>query len=85
MSTPESGLNMDWRRFERILDDAHGMGVNEVAFSGGEPLLWGYIEDGISRSLEYGIHTILYTTGNAPGAEKILRNLYNIRSIMLNG
>lgn len=76
MSTPESGLNMDWATFERILDEAHGIGVNEVAFSGGEPLLWKNIEDAISRSLKYGIHTILYTTGNAPHAEKMMRNLY---------
>ena len=64
MSTPESGLNMDWATFERILDEANCMGVNEIAFSGGEPLLWHDIENAILRSLEYGIHTLLYTTGN---------------------
>jgi pyruvate-formate lyase-activating enzyme len=68
---------MDWPTFERILDEAGGMGVNEVAFSGGEPLLWDYIEDGVSRSLEKGIHTILYTTGNVPNAENILQNLHS--------
>lgn len=34
-----------------------------------------HIEDGVSRSLEYGIRAILYTTGNAPNAENILRRL----------
>jgi radical SAM protein with 4Fe4S-binding SPASM domain len=77
MSTTKSGLNMDWPIFQRILDEANDMGVNEVAFSGGEPLLWDHIEDGISKSLGYGIHSILYTTGNAPGAENILRNLHS--------
>ena len=77
MSTQKSGLNMDWPGFKRILDEAYSMGVNEVAFSGGEPLLWNYIEDGVSRSLKYGIHTILYTTGNVPDAENILRRLYS--------
>ena len=76
MSTSKSGLKMDWPIFEKILDEAYRMGVNEVAFSGGEPLLWDYIEDGISKSLKYRIRTVLYTTGNAPGAEHILRNLH---------
>lgn len=77
MSTQESGLNMDWPGFTRILDEAYSMGVNEVAFSGGEPLLWDHIEDGVSRSLEYGIHTVLYTTGNVPDAENMLRRFHS--------
>lgn len=77
MSKAESGLNMDWATFERILDEANGMGVNEIAFSGGEPLLWKGIEDAISKSLKYGIQTILYTTGNVPDAENMMRNLYS--------
>ena len=78
MSKVESGLSMDWPTSERILDEAYEMGANEVAFSGGEPLLWEYIENGISKSVENGFHTILYTTGNAPDTEKILENLQTI-------
>ena len=74
----KEGLNCPiGHRHTRCEAKANGMGVNEVAFSGGEPLLWDYIEDGISKSLEYGIDTILYTTGNAPDAENILRNLHS--------
>ena len=69
---------MDWPTFNRILDEANSLGVNEIAFSGGEPLLWGNIEKAISRSLELGIHTILYTTGNAPNAEMLMGNLHVI-------
>jgi len=76
MSTAKSNLVMDWYTFKRILDEAHSMGVNKIAFSGGEPLLWKYIEDGVSKSSKYGIHTILYTTCNVPDNEKMMRNLY---------
>ena len=69
---------MDWRTFSRVLDEAKELGVNEIAFSGGEPLLWDCIEDAISALLNSGIHTILYTTGNAPDAEMMMRKLHAI-------
>jgi radical SAM protein with 4Fe4S-binding SPASM domain len=68
---------MDWIVFKRILDEASKMGVNEVSFSGGEPLLWEHIVDGVTRTLKYGINTILYTSGNAPNSENILLNLHS--------
>jgi len=77
-SRPDSGLSMDLVTYERILDEAYDMGVKLAVFSGGEPLLWDYIDKAISRSLEYGIETILYTTGNVTNAEKRLRELYSI-------
>lgn len=69
---------MDWPTFSRVLDEAKELGVNEIAFSGGEPLLWDYIEDAISASLSLGIHTILYTTGNALNAEMMVRKFHAI-------
>jgi radical SAM protein with 4Fe4S-binding SPASM domain len=75
ISRPESGRSMDWPTFIRVLDEADGLGVSEIAFSGGEPLLWVNIEDAISASLSHGIRTTLYTTGNAPNAKVVMRNL----------
>lgn len=78
ISMPESGKQMDWRTFSRVLDEANELGVYEIAFSGGEPLLWEHIKDAISATLKHGIHAILYTTGNAPDAENMMRKLYDI-------
>ena len=69
---------MDWSTFCRVLDEAINLGANEIAFSGGEPLLWENIEGAVSRSSKHGIRTILYTTGNVPNAEMMIRNLHNI-------
>ncbi|CAB1059156.1 hypothetical protein D1BOALGB6SA_3914 [Olavius sp. associated proteobacterium Delta 1] len=78
ISRAESGKNMDWPTFIRVLDEAKELGVNEIAFSGGEPLLWDNIEDAVAASLSLGVHTILYTTGNAPNAEMMMRKLHAI-------
>jgi len=68
---------MDFVIFERILNEANSMGVKKVAFSGGEPLLWNDIAGAISKTLEYDIHTTLYTTGNVSNAKKMMLNLHS--------
>jgi len=78
MSRLDSGKRMDWPTFSRVLSEAVELGVNEVAFSGGEPLLWNNVEDAISSSLNLGINTILYTTGNAPNAETMMKRIHDI-------
>jgi radical SAM protein with 4Fe4S-binding SPASM domain len=42
------------------------MGVEEVAFSGGEPLIWRPINDLIHHTSKSGIRVVLYTSGNVP-------------------
>ncbi len=73
-----SDKTMDWVRFNRVLNEAKDLGLNKVAFSGGEPLLWSHIEDATSASINLGINTILYTTGNAPNAEVIIKKLHDV-------
>jgi radical SAM protein with 4Fe4S-binding SPASM domain len=70
-----SGRSVEWPSCERILNDAVAMGVKEVAFSGGEPLLWNHIEDAVARASKLGMKVLLYTTGNMPNAQKTLGNL----------
>lgn len=70
-----SGRSMEWPPCEQILDDAVAMGVKEIAFSGGEPLLWEYIQDAVEKSSRHGMETFLYTTGNVPSAQITLGNL----------
>lgn len=66
---------MRWLSCEQILDDAVAMGVKEITFSGGEPLLWEHIQDAVRRASRHGMKVFLYTTGNVPNAEKALSDL----------
>jgi len=73
-----SGRSVEWPSCERILNDAGAMGVKEVAFSGGEPLLWNHIQDAVARASKLGMKVLLYTTGNMPNAQKALGNLQTV-------
>jgi len=48
----------------RILDDAQVMGVRQLAFSGGEPLLWPHIQDASAIAVKHGMAVSIYTSGN---------------------
>jgi radical SAM protein with 4Fe4S-binding SPASM domain len=70
-----TGRIMDWTSCKKILDDATNMGVERIAFSGGEPLLWEHIQCAVEHATHRGIDVDFYTTGNAPGAENLLDKL----------
>ncbi len=70
-----TGRIMDWTSCKKILDDATNMGVERIAFSGGEPLLWEHIQRAVEHATHRGIDVDFYTTGNAPGAENLLDKL----------
>ena len=71
----DSGRSMDWGSCKRIINEAAEMGVKEVAFSGGEPLLWANIQKATSLASKHGMRVFLYTTGNAANAEKLIDRL----------
>lgn len=73
----KSGRNMKWNLCKEILHDAAIMGVKQVAFSGGEPLLWKHILKGVEQSSHSGMETFLYTTGNVPNSKELLSSLFN--------
>jgi len=75
MATAQSKRHMSWDDCRGILEEAALMDVKEVAFSGGEPLIWDRIEDAVTLASQRGMHTCLYTSGCAPGAEKLMRGL----------
>lgn len=75
LSQKISGKNMKWDICKKILADAISMGINQVAFSGGEPLLCDYIQEAVMLTSKNDVESYLYTTGNAPDAHKILTNL----------
>lgn len=71
-----SGRSLDWSSCKRIIEDAFKMGVKEIAFSGGEPLLWNHLKTAVKQASQFGMTTLLYTTGNASNAEEIMGYLH---------
>lgn len=60
----------------RTLKDAADMGVREVAFSGGEPLLWpSIVEAARTAAGTHQMNVTLYTTGNVAGFEEMATTL----------
>lgn len=72
---PDQTLQIDPSRSRSILEDAAEMGVREVAFSGGEPLVWPNIVESVACASELGMEVTVYTTGNAPGHEELFAQL----------
>lgn len=75
MACNDSVKQMTWEDCRRILTEAAEMGVEEVAFSGGEPLLWQHLKKAVAYASERGMKLALYTTGIAPDAFNILVGL----------
>jgi radical SAM protein with 4Fe4S-binding SPASM domain len=48
----------------QIINEAAQMGVKEIAFSGGEPLLWPYLSDAVRFARSKGLTVLIYTSGN---------------------
>ena len=72
---PDQALQMDASRWRTILKDAAEMGVREVAFSGGEPLLWPDIVSAVAYARDLGLEAIVYTTGTAPRHDEVFSEL----------
>ena len=63
-ATRSCSREMPVDRALRLLDECLALGVKEVAFSGGEPLLWHGIYDAVARCSAGGIAPTIYTSGN---------------------
>lgn len=58
-----------------VVGQAAKLKVQSIIFSGGEPLLWPWLDDAVSACAFHGLHCSLYSTGinvNGDGAQKIL-------------
>lgn len=75
MAGDEAITQMPWEDCRRILTEAGEMHVEEIAFSGGEPLLWQHLQKAVEYAFEKGMKLALYTTGIAPDAFRILEEL----------
>ena len=54
----------------RIIDEAVQMGVKEIAFSGGEPLLWPNLSNAVKLACRKGLTVLIYTSGNVESFEE---------------
>jgi radical SAM protein with 4Fe4S-binding SPASM domain len=66
---------MSFEKTMGVLKEAAGMGVREVAFSGGEPLLWPGLDAAVAASTASGMDVLVYTSGNVDGFGDVARRL----------
>ena len=59
----------------RILREAIDMGIEELALSGGEPLVWSGLEKAVELAYKGGMRITIYTTGNVSDVKNKLRRL----------
>ncbi len=77
-ATSSNNIEISPDKCFEIINEAINMGVEEIAFSGGEPLVWRHIEDAIDLAASGNIKVILYTSGlGKNNIEKSLENLRN--------
>jgi len=72
---PSNSLEMSRDDCVRILAEAAKMGARDVAFSGGEPLLWPHVFDVVEAAAEHGLKVTLYTSGCADDFQKKAKRL----------
>ncbi len=78
VSHSECEREMRWDDCRRIIYDATDVGVDQIAFSGGEPLLWGDLEKAVQLASERNCNVTLYTSGHTSGLSTIAR-IKNLR------
>ena len=66
---------VNWDDCKRILDQSWEMGVTEIAFSGGEPLLWVNLPKAIEYAKYLGFHVTVYSTGYIKDIDTVLFRL----------
>ena len=63
-ASEENFLTITKEKCRDIISQAIDLGVESIAFSGGEPLIWEGLEEAIYYCSKNGIHTSIYTSGN---------------------
>jgi len=71
-ANPDNNASMNIEKCIEIIDNAVSLGVEEIAFTGGEPFLWDGIIEAIEYSYKMKLRISIYTTGNCDGFSKLL-------------
>lgn len=58
-----------------LLDEILALGVEEIAFSGGEPLLWQQLHKAVRKCSDGGMATSVYTSGNVDQCAGMISSL----------
>lgn len=66
-----------------IIEEANALNVKEIAFSGGEPLIYESILDAIALTIKYNILPIVYTSGYIDKYDKILDQIKDLGSVKI--
>lgn len=74
-ANPGHHLSMPLSKCIEIIDDAKSIGIKEITFSGGEPLIWDGITEVISYSKKIGLNSSIYTSGNCDNMEEKIKQL----------
>jgi MoaA/NifB/PqqE/SkfB family radical SAM enzyme len=77
-ANPGHQISMPVEKCIEIIKDAVSVGVNEVTFSGGEPLVWSGILDVVRYSKQYGLKVNIYTSGNFDNMEDLMSGFANV-------
>lgn len=75
IASPDNPLQLSKETVLSLIEQAAVMGVTQIVLSGGEPLLWPWIEDAVNCCAKEGIECTLYSTGinhNGTGGQKLI-------------
>jgi len=72
---PTNNIEISLEKCLQIIDESSILGVKEISFSGGEPLLWFSIKEAIKQASFKKIRVILYTSGFINKAKEIFEIL----------
>lgn len=68
-----AGAELDGATWQRVLDEAADLGILQVHFSGGEPLVRNDLETLVAHAAGRGLYSNLITSGIRLGAERVRR------------
>jgi len=77
-SCPSTSLEMTRDDCLRILGEAAKMGAKDVAFSGGEPLLWPHLFDVAEEATKLEFKVTIYTSGNVADFRRKATRLHTL-------
>ena len=76
-ASKENQLAISLEQCMEILKDAIQLGIEQVAFSGGEPLIWEGLDSAIRYAHQSNIQTTIYTSGNISDPQTAFHHLKN--------
>lgn len=71
----ENPMQISEEKCQSILAEAIQLGVKQVAFSGGEPLIWDSLLKMIDYANKHELKTTIYTSGNVHNPDTVFENL----------